>query len=61
MGKRRGEPAQEPTTSQGKPFSQMSGEEKAEEFKKSYEDPHGYAQQNFSQENRASGGGKHRK
>lgn len=60
-GKHSGKPASEPKTDQGKPFNQMSGEEKAKEFDASHKDPRGYAERNFSNENRGQGKGKHRK
>lgn len=58
MGKHSGRSAKEPTTSQGKPFSQMSGAEKAAEFDASHSDPRGYAARNFSSENQGKNGRK---
>lgn len=61
MGKRGKNSAQEPMTDQGKPFSQMSGEEKGREFKASIEDPKGYANRNFGNDNSSRRKGKHSK
>jgi hypothetical protein len=61
MGKHSGKPAGEPTTDAGKPFNQMSGEEKGKEFDASHNDPKGYASRNFTQENAGRPKGKHGK
>jgi hypothetical protein len=61
MGKHGGGSAKEPRTDQGKGFGEMSPEEKGREFDSSHSDPKGYADRNFSNENRSSGGGKHRR
>lgn len=61
MGKRGRGHAEEPMTDQGKPFGQMSGEEKGREFDASTSDPRGYAQRNFGSDNRGQGKGKHAK
>lgn len=61
MGKHGGRQAGEPGTDQGKAYGEMSGEEKGREFDASHSDPQGYAARNFTNENRSSGGGKHRK
>lgn len=61
MGKHSGGSAKEPRTDQGKGFGEMSGAEKAKEFDASHNDPKGYAERNFSNENRSSSGGKHRR
>lgn len=61
MGKHSsGKKAPEPGTDQTVPFSKMNGAQKAYEFDRSTEDPRGYAERNFNQENRAPEG-KHRK
>jgi len=54
----RGGVAKEPKTDQGKPFGQMSGEEKGKEFDASLKNPGGYAARNFSNENQGRNGRK---
>lgn len=61
MGRRGKGNAEEPMTDGGKPFGQMSGEEKAKEFDASIANPGGYAARNFGNDNRSQGKGKHSK
>lgn len=65
MGKHSGNKRPESTTDQGKPFGQMSGSEKAEEFDSSHKNPRGYAARNFGDDNsnnrREGKGGRHAK
>lgn len=60
MGKHSGKKAEEPGTKLGIPFSKMNSVQKAVEFDASAEDPIGYAQENFGQQNN-SPEGKHKR
>lgn len=61
MGKHSKGRADEPTTDQGKPYGEMSGEEKGREFDASHRDPRGYADRNFGTDNQGQRRGKHAK
>lgn len=61
-GKHKGKSAAEPTTDAGRPFGQLTGEQKAAEFDASIADPGGYADRNFDTENNGEAGkGRHRR